>query len=83
MKRLRGTPLDIFGYSAERRTERLLIIQYKDAVIRALECDGVDRAISVAKSASEIRGFGHVKDASVVRARALWDETAPTERELA
>ncbi len=79
MKRLRGTPLDVFGYSAERCTERQLITQYKDAVIRALERDGVDHAIVVAKSASDIRGFGHVKEASIARARAVWDTTASTE----
>jgi len=29
LKGLRGTPLDLFGYSEERRTERRLIGEYR------------------------------------------------------
>ncbi len=29
LKRLRGTPLDLFGYTAERKMERALIRQYE------------------------------------------------------
>jgi indolepyruvate ferredoxin oxidoreductase len=67
MKRLRGTPLDIFGYSAERRMERGLIRQYeKDmAEVLPLLTDQTGAAIvALAELPLQIRGFGPVKRAN-------------------
>ena len=36
LKGLRGTPLDVFGYTAERRTERALIGWYEEQIERIL-----------------------------------------------
>jgi indolepyruvate ferredoxin oxidoreductase len=67
LKFLRGTALDPFGYTAERRHERELIVRYQ-AAIRAIlptlptlaESSQAD-ALALAKIPEGIRGFGHVK----------------------
>ncbi len=62
-KSLRGTPLDIFGYSAERRLERALIRQYeKDMkeILPRLSPQTRDAITALARLPLEIRGFGPV-----------------------
>ncbi len=71
-KKLRGTPLDPFGYFPERRLERALIRQYCGLIERtvtALTPDNLAAAIRIAAAAREIGGFGPVKQASVQRYR--------------
>jgi indolepyruvate ferredoxin oxidoreductase len=70
---LRGTPLDVFGYTAERRGERALAQAYFATVERLL--DGLDAgnaplAAEIASIPEHIRGFGHVKEAHLAQARA-------------
>ncbi|MEL7430010.1 MAG: indolepyruvate ferredoxin oxidoreductase family protein, partial [Pseudomonadota bacterium] len=72
LKKLRGTALDVFGYTAERRMERKLVEDYKATIIDLLprlteENRGV--AASLARLPNDIRGFGPVKEASVEKAR--------------
>ena len=65
MKRLRGTSLDVFGKTAERRTERRMIADYLalvDEFCSTLDEDRFDTALQLAKLPDEIRGFGHVKE---------------------
>ena len=65
MKFLRGSALDIFGYSAERRTERELIRQYKETIsmlLPRLTPENLAKAAAVASIPEDIRGFGHVKE---------------------
>ena len=72
LKRLRGTPLDPFGYTAERRMERRLITDYErevEVLMRRLTLETHALAIAVARLPQTIRGFGHVKLASVEQAR--------------
>ena len=66
LKVLRGTPLDIFGYSAERRMERALIRQYEKDMAKVLKEPGrnLDAAIALAELPLQIRGFGPVKSTS-------------------
>jgi indolepyruvate ferredoxin oxidoreductase len=64
LKFLRGTALDPFGYTTERRAERALIRQYEEQVRRMLEGLSPARlavAIELAQIPDMIRGFGHVK----------------------
>src|SRR5205807_8787267 len=72
LKSLRGTPLDPFGYTAERRTERALVREYEQAVERLLEGLSPQNhalAVQIASLPEEIRGYGHIKMKSIVAAR--------------
>jgi indolepyruvate ferredoxin oxidoreductase len=67
-KRLRGTPLDPFGYTAERRLERRLIADYRrliEQLVDRLDPRNLDAAIELAGAAYDIRGYGPVKHVSV------------------
>jgi len=60
----RGTWMDVFGYTAERRLERQMIRDYEadlDEIERRLSADNHRAAVSLASLPEEIRGFGHVK----------------------
>jgi indolepyruvate ferredoxin oxidoreductase len=70
---LRGTALDVFGYSAERRGERRLIGEYIaliDELIGTLSPDNIELAIAIASVPEHIRGFGHIKEAHLADATA-------------
>ena len=72
LKFLRGTPLDIFGYSAERKRERQLISEYEATVerlLRDLTTENHATAVAIASLPEQIRGYGHVKDRSVDAAK--------------
>ena len=64
LRGLRGSALDVFGYTEERRSERALIAEY-EATISGLLADLTaqrrDLAVSIASVPEHIRGFGHVK----------------------
>jgi len=65
LKRLRGTPFDVFGYTAERRTERALIGAYRQtvaALLPKLTADNLAQAVAIASIPEDIRGYGHVKE---------------------
>ncbi|WP_459616796.1 indolepyruvate ferredoxin oxidoreductase family protein [Bordetella sp. 2513F-2] len=71
LRRLRGTPFDPFGYTAERRAERGLIRQYEEdiaAILPRLDHGNLDKAVALASLPEEIRGYGHVKEAAMRRA---------------
>ncbi|MCC5993172.1 MAG: indolepyruvate ferredoxin oxidoreductase family protein [Rhodobacteraceae bacterium] len=64
LKALRGTPLDIFGYTAERRMERRLIREYEAMIPKLLDGLTPDThaiAVELAELPLQIRGFGPVK----------------------
>ena len=64
---LRGTPLDPFGYSAERKMERALIGEYRADIIAAngqLTPHTRDAILALAELPLQIRGFGPVKEAN-------------------
>jgi indolepyruvate ferredoxin oxidoreductase len=72
-KVLRGTPLDVFGMTAERRMERRLIAAYRariEELLPALARDNLAAAVQVASLPQQMRGYGHVKIANVAVARA-------------
>ncbi|MFM0348188.1 indolepyruvate ferredoxin oxidoreductase family protein [Paraburkholderia sp. RL17-347-BIC-D] len=68
LKFLRGTALDVFGKTAERRNERELIEQYialMEELCLSLDSTNFDLALKLANLPDEIRGFGHVKERNV------------------
>ena len=77
LRPLRGTPFDIFGYTAERRMERRLIADY-EALLRELSASlnpgNHALAVEIAALPAKIRGFGHVKAKNVEAAKACETE---------
>jgi indolepyruvate ferredoxin oxidoreductase len=76
MKGLRGTALDLFGKTEERRMERQLLADYEACItelLQGLSADKLPLAAEIARLPEEIRGYGHVKERHVKAARAKWD----------
>ncbi|MFT5614815.1 MAG: indolepyruvate ferredoxin oxidoreductase [Granulosicoccus sp.] len=76
-KGLRGTPLDIFGYSAERKMERALIRQYESDmknVLGKVTPDTRDAVAALAALPMDVRGFGPVKTANEIKAAKRREE---------
>jgi indolepyruvate ferredoxin oxidoreductase len=72
-RRLRGTALDLFGRTQERRMERELIAQYRqriESISPDLSPERMKAACDIAALPLSMRGFGHVKLANVALARA-------------
>ena len=79
LKGLRGTALDVFGRTEERRTERALIAEYRASLEEVLAgltgTAGEARyasALEIARIPEQIRGFGHVKERNLIAARQNW-----------
>ncbi len=71
-KFLRGSVLDPFGHSAERRLERELIEEYEANVaylLGELNAGNYRTAVALAEIPEQVRGYGHVKEAALVKAR--------------
>lgn len=74
LKRLRGTKLDLFGYTAERKMERALITRYLgllDRLSTGLTKDNHAEIVRIAGLVMNIRGYGPVKDQAV---QEVWSE---------
>ncbi|GAB89445.1 indolepyruvate ferredoxin oxidoreductase family protein [Gordonia rhizosphera] len=77
MKRLRGTKLDPFGRSEVRRTERALIVEYReivDAILGGLAsgrigADQLPAAVDLADLPDMVRGYESIKMRNVARYR--------------
>ncbi|UUX97555.1 indolepyruvate ferredoxin oxidoreductase family protein [Aquabacterium sp. J223] len=75
LRRLRGTALDPFGHTAERREERALIDEYRDdieSLLPHLTADNHALAVDLARVPEQIRGYGHVKARHLAAARQRW-----------
>ncbi|MGH8083519.1 MAG: DUF6537 domain-containing protein, partial [Lysobacter sp.] len=72
LRTLRGGKLDIFGYTEERKMERQLIADYEKTVsdlLGALDGGNVDLAAEIASIPEHIRGYGHVKEDHLHKAK--------------
>jgi indolepyruvate ferredoxin oxidoreductase len=72
-KGLRGSMLDVFGRTAERRMERQLVVDYErsiDELLARLDRANHATAVAIASIPEEIRGYGHVKHRHVEAAKA-------------
>ena len=77
LKGLRGSALDIFGRTEERKTERALIGEYRasiEEVIGSLTAANHATALEIASLPEQIRGYGHVKERNLAAARTRWAE---------
>lgn len=77
LKSLRGTPLDIFGYTAERKMERALIKQYEAdmrEVLPKLDDNTREAIVALANLPLQIRGFGPVKQENEAKAAKRREE---------
>jgi len=75
LKGLRGTSLDIFGRTEERKTERTLIreyLQHIETILDGLNAQTHAHAVDVARVPENIKGFGHVKERNIRAARSQW-----------
>ncbi|UTA54630.1 indolepyruvate ferredoxin oxidoreductase family protein [Lysobacter soli] len=69
---LRGGTFDIFGKTEERRMERQLIEDYfrtVEGLLGKLDRSNVDLAAEIASIPEHIRGYGHVKEAHLHKAK--------------
>jgi indolepyruvate ferredoxin oxidoreductase len=81
LKLLRGTALDPFGYTTERKAERQLVRDYEvllDELIGKLAPHNHHLAVGLAAIPEKIRGFGYVKQRHLTAAKA--DEAALLEQ---
>jgi len=72
-RKLRGTAFDIFGKTEERKMERQLIVDYfktVDGLLGKLDRGNVDLAAEIASIPEHIRGYGHVKEDHLHKAKA-------------
>ncbi len=73
LKGLRGTALDPFARTAERRAERRLIAEYEatiEEILAALDESNHALAVEIAALPESIRGFGPVKAKAIEAAKA-------------
>ncbi len=69
MRRVRGTPLDVFGWARHRREERALADEYEALVREALGARPYDEIVDLAASVQAIRGYEGIKSEAIARWR--------------
>jgi indolepyruvate ferredoxin oxidoreductase len=68
MKRLRGTPLDVFGWDRDRQTELALIAEYERLIGEFSSASSAlpyEAQVRIAASAMSIKGYAAIKNAAV------------------
>jgi indolepyruvate ferredoxin oxidoreductase len=73
LRGLRGTRLDLFGMTRERKMERALITEFESQVaqvIDKLSADNIGQAVELINEYLEIRGYGPVKEQAAADAKA-------------
>ncbi len=77
-KFLRGTKLDIFGYTLERKKERALAkktITTIDKISEILNDNNYKKIIEFLDIPLSIKGYGHVKEKNIKIAEQKWDKS--------
>ncbi len=83
MKGVRGSALDVFGKSAERKAERQLITEYEvliEELTGRLAAHNYALAVELASIPEHIRGYGHVKERQLKAAKVREAELLATFR---
>lgn len=73
LKSLRGGPLDVFGYTSERKLQRRLIAEFEQLVeelCKGLNHENHGLAVEVAELPQKMRGFGHILEKNVEEQKA-------------
>jgi indolepyruvate ferredoxin oxidoreductase len=73
LRKLRGTPFDIFGLSKHRKMERSLPIEFEsliETLMTKLTAANADEVAAIADLYNNVRGYDVVKDRNVERTRA-------------
>jgi indolepyruvate ferredoxin oxidoreductase len=72
MRRLRGTPLDLFGWSRHRREERAVVREYRTKMeyLALRPIDDYGAAVLLARLPMDIKGYGDIKSAAISRWRS-------------
>ncbi len=74
LKFLRGTALDVFGITSHRHDERALAVWYRDLIQQVMDQmspEDQPLALEIAALPVQIRGYEHIKEASIERVRQL------------
>ncbi|WP_417586365.1 indolepyruvate ferredoxin oxidoreductase family protein [Pararhodobacter oceanensis] len=74
MRGLRGSVLDPFGYTSERRGEVALIGWYEDIlqqIAPKITAQDIDTALKILSAPMEMRGYGPVKEQAVTEQKAV------------
>jgi indolepyruvate ferredoxin oxidoreductase len=77
LKFLRGGPLDVFGMTKHRRTERALVGEYErilDELGDGLTRENLELAVQIASIPEHVRGYDTVKERHLEEARAKQEE---------
>jgi indolepyruvate ferredoxin oxidoreductase len=72
-RRVRGTPLDVFGYAKLRRIERELVTEYIAAIDRVIDAYApttAGAAVAIAELPESIRGYEQIKMRRIEQYRA-------------
>jgi len=72
----RNTPLNIFGYSEERKEDKAMIAKYKDIinlVATGLTEENKEVALEMLRVPEFIRGYGYVRTESIEEVLERWD----------
>ena len=73
LKFVRGTAMDVFAYTDERRAERADLADYLadiDLIAEMVTIESIDSAQQLANAPSKLKGYGHVR----TRSRTTWLE---------
>ncbi|MET7900524.1 indolepyruvate ferredoxin oxidoreductase family protein [Streptomyces sp. NPDC005355] len=73
LRKVRGTPFDVFGYAGMRRLERELVREYLDVLTEltvALDARNYETAVTIAELPDVVRGYESIKLASVTKYRS-------------
>ena len=75
-KFLRGTKFDLFGYTAERKSERVLAQKIMNTIIAItenLDQNNHKRVLDFLEIPLSIKGYGHIKEKNMKIAETKWD----------
>ena len=77
-KFLRGTKFDLFGYTAERKSERVLAQKITDTIVaitKNLDQSNHKKILDFLEIPLSIKGYGHVKEKNMKLAETKWDKS--------